>query len=689
MWGGRSATVPPHAFRLKAQARMALKFETFSNQDARGGWRPGNNFGGHSLFKALGHPRTMAQGRELAASLAKFQRLVVYDPEPSPAAEHFNAFFPVPRDNLAAVLVQRVEDIGQTRLGLTTRPVTDIKALKPDGVLITAFDAQLLAKQIERLLPPGCEVLTLDAMRLPDTWLSNRGRYLDPINFATNFAFLRDEAASAANGNDGLHTKVVTANYWTGYGAEAPALWCCLFGADGRVLAEWTEENLGGAFHSIAIDSRDVRQRFGLDDFVGSLFLHALRVRGHDVVKYALDSFSDSGLQLSCTHDANAWPADLYAGVPAPKDGEKLLLWVQNSHPLTIPAGAIGINLMGAQAISWYGQEVPPFGTVAVDLGALLPEARFPDQIEIQAGRYFVRPRYEIVQGEGNAKPGRRRIAHANVERIDLKPDPNLPKLGGLIGKGYIMPLPILPVDEWRSVTLPTPMSTAQNELPLRVALIDASGETVAEEYLGRLARRESRPADIDAWVKAAGKAMPSGYGHVEYLYDFREGGEGDGWLHALGLYEQRASGHQAETIFGAHIYNMPITYRDEPQSYTHRPPGLTTRLFLRLGDAPFDSICHLVYPASLPVDSYGPGASETKLTLFDGQYRPVAECDIAIPHGGSYFFKVSALFGDSARQRAGAGAWVQVRDVTCRLFGFHGLQHGRQSFCLDHMFGF
>ncbi len=668
---------------------MALKFETFSNQDARNGWRPGNNFGGHSLFKALGHPRSMAPGRALAQSLARYGRLVVYDPEPAPAAEHFDAFFPIPRANLAAVLVQRVEDLGQQRLGLPTRPVTDLKVLAPDAVLITAFDAEPLARQIERLLPPGCQVHTLDEMRLPTAWLSNRGRYLDPINFATNFAFLRDEAPNAGNGGDGLHTKLVTANYWKGYGAEAPALWCCLFGADGTVLAEWTEENLGGAFHTIVLDSREIRQRFGLGDFAGSLFLHALRVKGHDVVKYALDSFSDSGRQLSCTHDANAWPADLYAGVPAPKPGESLMLWVQNSHPLTIPAGAIGINLMGSQDIAWHGAEVPPFGTVAVDLGKLLPAAQFPDQIEIQAGRYFVRPRYEIVQGEGGAAPGRRRIAHANVERIDLRPDPRLPQLGSLIGKGYIMPLPVLPLADWRSVTVPTPMSTAQAELPLRAMLVDASGEVVAEEYLGRLARRDSRPSDIDAWLAQAGTTLKGGFGHIEYLYDFREGGEGDGWLHALGLYEQRASGHQAETIFGAHIYNMPITYRDEPQSYTHRPPGLTTRLFLRLGDAPFDSLCHLVYPASLPVEQYGPEASETVLTLFDAQYRPVAECRIAIPHGGSYFFRVSALFGAEARAQAGSGGWVQVRDITCRLFGFHGLENGQESFCLDHMFGF
>ncbi len=661
---------------------MALKIDTFSNPDSRNGWRPGNNFGGHSLFKALGHPRVAAQARALVQGLAGFTRLAVYDPDPVAAAEPLDAFFPIPRQHLAGVFVQRVEDLGQTRLGLPTQPITAIAALQPEAVLVTAFDAEIHKAQIARLLPPGCQVFTLDAMRLPQDWLSNPARYLDPINFATNFAFLRDVADSGDG--EGLHTKVVTADYWSGYGAASPALWLCLFGADGSVLAEWTEA-LPGAFRAVSIDSRDVRRRFGLGDFAGSLFIHALRIKGHDVVKYALDSFSESGRQLSCTHDANAWPADLYAGVPAPKQGESLLLWVQNSHPVAIPAGAIGINIVGAQDIAWWDGEVPPFGTTPVDLGKLLPQARFPDQIEIQAGRYFVRPRYEIVRADN----ARRRIAHANVERTDLKPDARLPELAALIGKGYIMPLPVLPLKEWKSVTLPTPMSTAQQELPIRAVLVDADGSVVLEQYLGRLSRRDSRPADIDAWLNEARAGLKSGYGHVEYLYDFRAGGEADGWLHALGLYEQRASGHAAETIFGAHIYNMPITYRDEPQSYTHRPPGLTTRLFLRMGARPFDTICHLVYPASLPKAAYGQDTSQTMLVLFNARAEKVAETPLPIPYGGSRFFRVSEVFAAADLDRAGTDAWVQVRDTSCRLFGFHGLQNGQSSFCIDHMFGF
>jgi hypothetical protein len=46
-------------------------------------------------------------------------------------------------------------------------------------------------------------------------------------------------------------------------------------------------------------------------------------------------------------------------------------------------------------------------------------------------------------------------------------------------------------------------------------------------------------------------------------------------------------------------------------------------------------------------------------------------------------------LFDEVNRTGAGTGAYVIVRDATCRLFGYHGLLGGDGAFSLDHMFGF
>jgi hypothetical protein len=644
---------------------MSLKIETFQNAS----WRPGNNFGGSSLFKALGHPITARLGVELMRRIRQAGPVAVYDPLGE--AADFDVFYGLSACDIAGVYVQQISEIGADILGHEAKPVTDLPASNAATVLVCAFDAERFIDHIRALAPPDAVLVSFDDMRLPAAWLSNPRRYLDPINFTTNFGFLRDSGD--------LHTIVSSVNYWSGYGAENPALWLCLFAEDGRVLAEW-EEPLGGVNETYIIDSRQVRKRFGLDDFAGSLFIHAIRVRGHDVVKYAIDTFSDDGRQLSATHDANAWPADLYAGMPAPGAGERLTLWIQNSHPISIPAGAIGFNAMGSQDITWLEAEIPPFGTYPVDVGALLPDLAWPSQIEIQAGRYFVRPRYEVENAQG-----RRRIAHANVERTDLKTDPTIPKLGALMGKGYIMPLPVLPTDRFQTSVLPTPMATCQQELPVAAVLYDASGDEIARKFMGRIKRRDSVPLDIDDWLAESGKSLPAGYGHVELAYDFSDGGDADGWLHALALFQHRESGHQAETIFGAHIYNTPIVYKDEPQSYIARPPGLSTRIFLRLGNAPYDTQCHLIYPASLPWRDH----SETNLILHSGKGAAIETKTVRIPCGGSLNWRYSTMFDAATRAAAGDGAYVQVRDATVRLFGFHGLINGETSCSLDHMFGF
>ena len=209
------------------------------------------------------------------------------------------------------------------------------------------------------------------------------------------------------------------------------------------------------------------------------MFLHAIGAVGHDVVKYALDTYaidvtSPWGASLSCTHDANAWPSDRYAGLPAPREDERVILWLQNSHATPIPAGAVALDRMGAERPAGLMQEVGPFATVAVDVAEVLPGLRWPAQIELLAGRHMMRPRYEVTRG------GRVRIAHVNVERSDLKPEPAIARLHKSLGRGYLLPFPVLPRERFRSIVQPTPMAVSQKTLPLRLDVFDAAGNKVA-----------------------------------------------------------------------------------------------------------------------------------------------------------------------------------------------------------------
>lgn len=636
---------------------MALDIATFDNTT-----------GGNVFFKAVSHPLAADMARALISRLVKGGPVAIYDP--LGIAAGINAFYDLARLDVRAVFVQDIGDIGKTRLGHKTQPVTELSDCNVSTVLVCAFDSERVARQVAHLIPAGATMVTLDEIRIPASMLSIPGRYLDAANFATNLAFFRD--------NGGLHTRLVTTNYWSGVNGIAPALWARLFAADGSTLVEW-RESLGAPGSTIVLDSGELRRRWSLPEFTGQLFLHAIGLAGHDVVKYALDTFSDDGMELSCTHDANAWPADKYAGLPAPKQDERVILWVQNSSPCAIPPRAIGFNVMGEDELVALDCEIAPFASYPVDIAKLLPGVSWPKQIEIQAGRYFVRPRYEIER-----RAGRRRIAHVNVERVDLKPDPALAEIGNLLGKGFILPGPILPPERWRSIALPTPMATCQRELPIATILIDASGREIARHRFGRLPRNHATALDLTEAIDAAG-GLPSGYGHMELVYDFSDGGEADGWLHSIFRYEDRASGHAADTSFGAHVFNTVLTYKLEPQSYTNRPPGLSTRLFLRLGAAPFDTMCHLIYPASTPWHE----TSQTRLSLHDERGEEIATQELRIPCGGSRLWRFSEMFAAADRRRVGDTGYVIIRDPSCRLFGYHGLLNGSGAFSLDHMFGF
>src|SRR5215471_17370842 len=554
---------------------MALRIETFDNLR-----------GGNTLYKALTHPQAAQSARALFDALRNNAPVAVYDP--NGAVEAFDAIYGLNCIEIAGIYVQQVSRVGTSILGRTVRPVTELASEHARCVFVAAFDAARLIAQLQSFLSTNLEVLSLDRMRIPADRLTNDRAYLDPINFATNFAFFRDA--------DGLHTRLVTANYWSGYGTGTVRCWMTLFGADGAVLAEWCEHYGSGA-NAIIVDSREIRERFRLPEFCGQLFLHITGAAGHDVVKYALDVFAEPGdekeTSLSCTHDANAWPADRYAGLPAPAAGEQVVLWLQNSHPIAIPPGAIGLNRMGDERVAAVSEPIPPFATRALDVSELLPSLSWPQQIELRAGKHMVRPRYEIIER------GRRRISHVNVERDDLKPDPELPRLMTSLGKGYLLPAPILPRAQWETSVLPTPMAVCQTALPIAARVYDADGAEIVRHSFGCLLRDHTVALDLDELASI--DSLRGDYGHVELLYDFAAGGEADGWLHALFRYRHRRSGHAAETSFGAHVFNTILTYRDEPQSYSGPPPGLSTRLFLRLGDGAHDTLCHLIYPASAP----------------------------------------------------------------------------------------
>jgi hypothetical protein len=132
-------------------------------------------------------------------------------------------------------------------------------------------------------------------------------------------------------------------------------------------------------------------------------------------------------------------------------------------------------------------------------------------------------------------------------------------------------------------------------------------------------------------------------------------------------------------------MFNVPLTYRGEPQSYAGPPPGISTRLFLRIAPRPWTTFCHLIYPVSHSWHAQ----SQTMLLLRNSKGEDVARAELRIPASGSRLWRVEDCFDEAVLARAGAHPYIIVRDETCRLFVYHGVEGGDGSFSLDHMFGF
>lgn len=617
---------------------MVLKIKTFAHQKPC------------TFFKALGHPKVVAR----LDTLKNKPISSLYDPEGH--WEDFLAMTGLPAP--ARVYVQAIE-----ALTPTTTLISNIQSDKPQNLLILSFEPEKHLTQMGHLLPAACEVTSLKDLRLPNEMLTLPQTYLSDLNFSTNFVFFREEG--------GWHTRLKSANYWAKYGSQEVKLWAILFDEKGNTLAQW-EEALAPSVHSLEIDSREVKKRFHLPDFTGQLFLHLTGTKGHSIVKYALDTFHDEGM-VSATHDANAWPSSYFAGLPAPRAGEKVTLWLQNSHPLPVPAKGVSLNVMGEDHPVFLDRAIPPFGTDAVDVSSLFPKTHWPQQLEIHAGHYFVRPRYEVINAQGY-----RCIAHVNVERNELKPDLKLKELRDVLGKGFILPAPILPTDLYITSLLPTPMSRELRRMPLKAFVYDKEGVLKNSYAFGNLPRHHQHALVINDLA-----SLGQDYGHVELVYDFEAGEEADGWLHALFRYTHKTLPAQAETSFGSHIFNTVTTYKNEPQSYKGPPPGLTTGLFLRVENE-FETFCHLIYPVSTPWHE----TSDTQLILYTKEGQAIAEVSLKIPQSGSRLWVYQETFSASDRHTA-QGGYVMIQDKTCRLFGYHGLRHQSGSFSLDHMFGF
>ncbi len=157
-----------------------LKIETFNNSR-----------GGNAFFKAVTHPLAARAAPALLRRLGS-GKLAIYDIDGQ--ADALAELYDFSHVDLAGCFVQDVNAIGKAVLGRAAQPVTELEASGAGVVFLVAFDAGRAIAQIRHLIPANADIVSLDALRLSDAIVPTARRYVDPLNFATNFVFFREQA---------------------------------------------------------------------------------------------------------------------------------------------------------------------------------------------------------------------------------------------------------------------------------------------------------------------------------------------------------------------------------------------------------------------------------------------------------------------------------------------------------------
>jgi hypothetical protein len=151
-----------------------------------------NLHGGSVAYKALAHPLAAQRLERIAASISHVGKVAIYDPN-GLAGTLLALSPPLP---VEGIYVHDSLTVGQKRGEHVTRALSDLANARVSHVLIAAFDARRLTARIEPLLPRGTTLLTLDDAKIPTHLITNPTRYLDPVNFATNFATMHSVLVS-------------------------------------------------------------------------------------------------------------------------------------------------------------------------------------------------------------------------------------------------------------------------------------------------------------------------------------------------------------------------------------------------------------------------------------------------------------------------------------------------------------
>ncbi len=302
----------------------------------------------------------------------------------------------------------------------------------------------------------------------------------------------------------------------------------------------------------IALDSREVRARFGLPEFTGQLFIHAIGAAGHDVVKYALDTYAPRQRRQPLLHPRRQRLAVRPLCRPARAAAGRAGGAVGAEQPrLADPGRRHGARPHGRRAAGHAGRaRSAPSPAAALDVAELLPGLALAG-----ADRVARRPpcRAAALRGDARAaaRASRMSMSSAPISRPTRtsrrSANAARPRLSAAVAGAAARPLSHASCSR-RRWPRRRPTCRCGSTCSIR------DGRKVAEHFLGCLPRDHDLALDLDDLLPA-GRCSPRAGMPSWSMISATAAAPMAGCTRSCAT-RTAPSGHVAETSFGAHIFN-------------------------------------------------------------------------------------------------------------------------------------
>lgn len=479
-----------------------------------------------------------------------------------------------------------------------------------------------------------------------------------------------------------FHTRVYVYNYWRdNYKIEEPVLTYMLHDATGKLVAKGSQAL--GEEESLVLDSRELIDRHKLRrpfDGVIVVEIQHNNLRPRLVLQFNIDFIYGGGAVTSVHGQGPLHPDSvdlLQDRMHVPPEPGLITSVVLLNHALDVRDQHYSVSLRNWKGESLHVKDLAlPHHTHQRVVVADTRDPACAAFLDGKAGGVEVRsdidPQRVLVLVE-NPERGRLVCNHSTGEAATTSA--RIP-VQERVEKGYgpLLPSPVIALPERHTRFVFHNSYTRDHDVKLRLRLYNREGQEVGDTVELVLPPHGVQRCTSMELLRAA--SLPDHDFLGSFMMDIVP--ETEAITSATDVVLEVVTGEDwGGVLTGGDYVNCP------------EAPFSRTKIFSRtLFTDEYRSEVWLCYPAPMP-ERQKP--SESRVMLFDRTGQVRRETMISIQPNGTFFARVDELFPDAQEALAGTGGIgvVKVRDLTCRIMGYHVVRHlPTGTLAIDHLYG-